>query len=273
VKTKTKIGKKRIEDVTLTLVTLRNLEELNELIQGGISSQQKYLEGRRIRLAEDPSLIHADQVQSTEEQYVSHVEQTRMAWKQIINSLHDNMNRLMSLDQIPVALVADVTAVIELHLPLHDHKSCFGIMSILHGSNGSCHGKSSGVLAEDSSKVRTSSAFDRAKSHLVDSYAACDEGKLKAAIFHAMEAHKVVSPYMCDSYRDDECTESWWSFMGEYLAITLHLGFLFGVCGLYEEAMQSLREGLRMVRMFLILDIVPLFVDFQNFTIAVWRVL
>lgn len=247
--TKTKVGKRRIEDIRLTLLILRELENMNCLIDEGIASQQNYLKSRRTRLSEDPSSIHADPLQSCEEQYVSQVEKSHEAWNQSISTLNRTINRFMSQDEIPSSLIANLTAVVELHSPLHDQKFCFGVMNIIHGSydNTISHDRSSQIINKICSKGGPSLAFERAKSHLVCSYGACDEGNLKAALFHAMEAHKITSPHICDSNSEEECMDLWWPLMGEYLAITSHLGFLFGVSGLYEEAMQSLREGLRMV--------------------------
>ncbi len=115
IKTKTKVGKKRIEDINLTLFILRDLEKLNSLIEEGISSQRKYLESRRLRLAEDPSLAHTDQLQSCEEQYVSHVEGTQEGWKQGINSINainsnNGTKRGVNCITLPTTSMASIAA-------------------------------------------------------------------------------------------------------------------------------------------------------------------
>lgn len=253
-KTKTKIGKKRIEDIISVIDIIQSEEGVGVLLKESAERQAHVVAMRRKRLSENPALVHAEEAGSMESEYIDYMLSARESWRNTIDTAREMIQiskRKVSTLSSHECVTEQLEALLHLHVPVKPHLSAFW-EHLFHPYKDDPIGMEHIVdnIQRSSTAADSLALFDL---HMAGSRFHAMHGEPRVAIFHAIEAHRYISSKTV--VRDDSCGSShaaggqWWSSMSRHLTCVSWLGFLFATCGMYDEAVQSYKEGLKNVRL------------------------
>ncbi|WPT11593.1 Separase [Picochlorum sp. SENEW3] len=247
-KTKTKIGKKRIEDIISVIDILQIKEGVGRLLKESAEHQAHIVAMRRKKLTENPALVHAEEISSMESEYIDYMLSTKESWDNTIRIAHEMVHISKRVNTLSShGCVADqLEALIHLHDPINPDLSGFWE----HLFNPYKYGciEMNHIVGE----IRKGSAADSLALfdlHMAGSRFHAMHGEPRVALFHAIEAHRYISLKTVAREgiygMSNGAGGQWWSLISRHLCAVSWLGFLFATCGMYEEAIQSYKEGLK----------------------------
>ena len=252
-KTKTKVGKKRIEDIISVIDILQLEEGVGLLLQASAEHQAHIVAKRRKKLTENPALVHGEEIGSMESEYIEYMLSTRESWKNAIQTAHEMVQISKRVNTLSShGCVADqLEALVHLHDPVNPDLSDFwehlfnpykdGFIEMDH------------IVKEIQKGTAAGDSLALFDLHMAGSRFHAMHGEPRVALFHAIEAHRYISLKTVvrnGTYGIGDGTGGqWWSLISQHLCCVSWLGFLFATCGMYDEAIQSYKEGLKYVRL------------------------
>ena len=247
-KTKTKIGKKRIEDVAAVLEMLRVEAAVSSLLRASQQHGENVSLKRKEELQEDPTLIHSDEWIASDSLHesVAFMLKNSDQWQAVVN---DATKALSGAGQAIHAMRADASQIIK-----EDLEAFVGLHVPESAAGHSMFWRTLASLDEGAEGMEGGEALSASMRH-------ARSGNIYAALRFAIEGHRQAELRRkaclgvkgglgsgrgsAVSVQRYPTAARWWTSLESHLIHSTWLGFLFSVCGLYNEARQAYSDGLR----------------------------
>jgi hypothetical protein len=230
--TKTKIGKQRIADAKSVMELLKLEDSLRVLVNESKRHAEVVSERLKRELRMQPSLVHSEEwkVGDSLHQAVKFMLENHGRWQVGLVSAIDG-TKLAREGQIKSKMLSSQLVLRELDafIGMHDTNSPYWKYLVQISNSGPCapgNNNDGGDAWLEDDGISKSKAY-------------ASSGNILEALRIAVDCHKKTE--LC---RRDTGLH-WWSSMASHEASCSWLGFLFSVCGMYEESRRAYSDGLR----------------------------
>lgn len=258
-KTKTKIGKKRIEDVAAIVEMLQVEAAVGGLLKASQEHAEKVVLKRKEALRRDPSLIHSDEWVASDSLHesVAFMVGNSDRWQAIVQDAVKALSRAAKATHAMATAAAqgigeELAAFVGLHTvreddcPMYPKKppTFWSIMLRLdeEGTEGIEGGES---MAASMRHARSGNVCGAITCAIEGQRQAELRRNVAQAARWPLGAPSGSKGRACSAEQQLQSGNRWWFALESHLIHSAWVGFLFSVCGMYNEARLAYSDGLR----------------------------